>query len=160
MEAIEYNFFESNLAYASILRAVAGERILGTSLTIQLLDHCVRQWLSRKGFETDKDIEELIKLVGSLAEGLLVLLCCLPKRYGAGGAHFRKRAASAREPKYSKELLRAVRELQLGKVQEKLNCSNLDKDDHDKVPDVIQINISQKTLGRPTDGKGWAERQW
>src|ERR1700722_1616130 len=88
LEAIEYNFFENSHAHASILRAVAEEKALGTPLTIQLLDCWVRQWLSRKGFETNEDIEQLIKVVGSLTDALLVLLCALPKQYVTPRAPF------------------------------------------------------------------------
>jgi hypothetical protein len=153
MEAIEYNFFENNRACASIFRAVAEEKTLGTSLTIQLLDCWVRQWLSRKGFETNEDIEELIKLVGSLTDGLFALLCCLPKRHGVRHVRFHEKSVTRGGPKYSKELLWAVRKLQSEKVRKTSNCSDLDEDDHDKVPDIVQVNISQKTLGQPTDGK-------
>jgi hypothetical protein len=134
---------------------VAEGKTLGTPLTIQLLDCWVRQWLLRKGFETNEDIEQLIKLVGSLADGLLVLLCCLPRRrrHRVGPVRLHKKKV-IRESKYSKELLQAVRKLQLEKVQKTFNCSDLDEYDHDKVPDIMQINISQKTLGQPTDGKG------
>jgi hypothetical protein len=105
MEAIEYNFFENNRACASIFRAVAEEKTLGTSLIIQLLDYWVRQWLSCKGFETNEDIEELIKLIGSLTDGLFALLCCLPKRHGVRYVRFHEKSVTRGGPKYSKELL-------------------------------------------------------
>jgi hypothetical protein len=152
MEAIEYNFFENNLAYASIFRAVAKEKTLGTSLTIQLLDCWVRQWLSRKGFDTNEDIEELIKVAGSLTDGLFVLLCCLPKRHGVV-RHIRFHGKSVtRGPKYPKELLSAVRKLLSEKFRKNSNCSDLDEDNHDKVPDIIQVDISREALGQPPDG--------
>ena len=83
MDAINFNFFENRHAHDCIFRALAEEKTSGTPLEIEQLDSGTRQWLDRKGFRTNEDIEELAKLVGFLAEGLFVLLCSLPP-YGKG----------------------------------------------------------------------------
>lgn len=151
MEAIDYNFFENNSSCASILRGVVEEKTSGTPLTIQLLDSGLRHWLTRKGFETDEDIEELVKLVGgSLAEGLFVLLCCLPRRYGIGRARLRTKSV-VRGPKCSKELFMAVKKLREEKVKKNFNCLNIDEDDHDKVPNVTRISVLRKPSYHGTD---------
>jgi hypothetical protein len=131
IEGINYNFFENNRSYGRILRAIAEERTSGPQLATQLLDPGLRQWLARKGFQTNDDIEELIKLAGSLADGLLVLLCCLPRQRGVNAVRFRKERV-IKGPKYPKELLTAVRKLRLEKVNKYSNCPSLDEDDHDK----------------------------
>jgi hypothetical protein len=114
----------------------------------------VRQWLARKGFETDEDIEELVKLVGgSLAEGLFVLLCCLPRRCGVGRARLRRKSV-VRGPKYSKELLMAVKKLREEKVKKNFNCPSIDEDDHDKVPDVTRISVLRQSSYHGTDDQG------
>jgi hypothetical protein len=79
IDAIDHNFFENNRACASIFNAIAEEKAFGTSLTIEQIGSGTRQWLARKDFQTNEDIEELVKLVGSLTEGLFVLLCSLPQ---------------------------------------------------------------------------------
>jgi hypothetical protein len=79
IDAINHNFFENNRACACIFNAIAEEKAFGTPLTMEQLGSGTRQWLARKGFQTNEDIEELTKLVGSLAEGLFVLLCSLPQ---------------------------------------------------------------------------------
>jgi hypothetical protein len=153
IEAIDYNFFENNSSCASILRGVVEEKSSGTPLTIQLLDSGLRQWLARKGFETDEDIEELVKLVGgSLAEGLFVLLCCLPRRYGVGRPRLRKKSV-IRGPKYSKELFMAVKKLREEKVKKNFNCPNIDEDDHDKVPDVTRIERDEELEDDPEESE-------
>jgi hypothetical protein len=153
IEGINYNFFENNRSYGCILRAIAEEKTSGPRLTIQLLDPGLRQWLARKGFQTNDDIEELTKLVGSLADGLLVLLCCLPRQSGVNAVRVRKERV-IKGPKYPKELLTAVRKLRLEKVNKYSNCPSLDEDGHDKVLSTARINISQKALGQPADGEG------
>ena len=64
-----------------------------------------------------KSMKELTKLVGSLAEGLLVLVCSLPKRAHGEVGHARSHKKTIfKGSKYSKELLTAVRELRQEKV--------------------------------------------
>lgn len=152
-ESINYNFFENNQACASIFRAVAEEKTSGIPLTIDLIEPGVRQWLARKGFQTDEDIEELTGLVGSLGDGLFVLLCSLPKRpNGTVGRVSSGEKRVVKGPKCSKELLTAVRNLRQEKIRK--NYPDLAEDDHDKLPDVARINISQKRSDQDTSGDG------
>jgi hypothetical protein len=121
INGIDHNFFENKRAYAGIFNAIAEEKAFGTPLTIEQLDSGISQRLARKGFQTNEDIEELTKLVGSLTEGLFVLLFSLPQN----GCRVIKLGRPRKEkvlkvPKYSKELLTAVRKLQQEKVQKNL----------------------------------------
>jgi hypothetical protein len=154
MEAIDYNFFENNPSCASIFQAVASEKTSGMPLTIDLLDSGVRQWLARKGFQTNEDIEALIKLAGSLADGLFVLLCCLPRRpYGSGRPRLRKKRV-VKGPKYSKDLFNAVKKLRLEKVRKNFGYLGLPEDDLDKVPDLARISVSRHSSYLGDDGEG------
>ena len=56
-------------------------------------------------------------------------------------------------PKYSKELLTAVRKLQQEKVQKNFFCPDLEEDGHDKVPVVARINVSRQSSYQPTDSR-------
>jgi hypothetical protein len=153
MESIEYNFFENNLACASIFRAVAEEKTSGIPLTIDLIEPGVRQWLVPKGFQTDEDIKELTDLVGSVADGLFVLLCCLPQRpNGTVGRAYSRKKRVVKGLKYSKELLIAVRNLQQEKIRK--NFPDLVEDGHDKLSDVARITVSQRRSDQDTGGDG------
>jgi len=153
MEAINCNFFENNLACASIFRAVAEEKTSSIPLKIDLLDSGLRQWLARKGFQTDDDIKELTDLVGSLADGLLILLCTLPRHRKVIVSRVCSREKQVvKGPKHSKELLTAVRNLRQEKIRE--IYPDLVEDDHDKLPDVARINVSQKQSDQDTGGDG------
>ena len=44
---------------------------------IATLGDCVRQWLYRKGFETDLEIEELCKTSGGKIGEAMHMLCCV-----------------------------------------------------------------------------------
>ena len=110
--------FENYRAYNYIFRALVEEKSSGIPLTIERLDAGTRQWLDHKGFQTNEEIEELAKLVGSLAQGLIVLVCSLPKRGHGEVSHVRpQRKTISKEHKYPKELLTAVRKLRQEKVQ-------------------------------------------
>jgi hypothetical protein len=153
INAIDHNFFENNRACASIFNAIAEEKAFGTSLTIEQIGSGTRQWLARKGFQTNEDIEELTKLVGSLTEGLFVLLCSLPQNSYRVVRRGRPRKEKVlKGPKYSKELLTAVRKLQQEKVQKNIFCPDLEEDGHDKVPVIARINVSRQSSYQPTDG--------
>jgi len=154
IDAIDHNFFENNRACACIFNAIAEEKAFGTPLTMEQLGSGIRQWLARKGFETNEDIEELTKLVGSLTEALLVLLCSLPRnrnRVVGRGRPRKKRVVKG--PKYSKELLAAVRKLRLEKVQKNFICPDLEEDSHDKVPVVARIDVSRQSSYQPANGR-------
>ena len=160
MSAINYNFFENHHAHDCIFRALVEERTSGIPLEIEQLDSEIRQWLDRKGFRTNEDIDELAKLVGSLAEGLFILLCTLPPR--AKGEVGRVRPAKekvVRVHKYSKELVTAVKDLRQEKLQKNSIYPDLEENDHDKVPIVARINVSQQSPYQPTYGrKGLEDR--
>jgi hypothetical protein len=154
MDAIDYNFFENHLAHECIFRALAEERTSGTPLEIDQLDFGTRQWLGHKGFQTDEDIEELTTLVGSLAEGLFVLLCSLPQRAKGEVGHARSRKKGvARVHRYSRELFTAVRKLREEKVQKNFIYPDLEEDGHEKVPVIAQISVSRQLSYQPTDGR-------
>ena len=154
MDNIDYNFFENNHACGCIFRALTEEKASGIPLTIEQIDSGTRQWLTRKGFQTDEDIKELTKLVGSLAEGLLVLVCSLPKHAHGEVGHARSHKKTIyKGSKYSKELLTAVRELRQEKVQKNFICPDLEEDSHDKVPIIARINVSRQSSYQPTGGR-------
>jgi hypothetical protein len=153
-EAIDYNFFENNRSCASIFRAVASEKTSGRPLTIDLVDSGVRQWLARKGFQTNEDIEALTKLAGSLANGLFVFLCCFPRRpYGSGRPRLREKRV-VKGPKYSKDLFNAVKKLRLEKVRNNFGYLDLLEDGLDKVPDLARISVSRQSSYQCNDGEG------
>src|SRR6266496_1751656 len=135
MKDIDDNFFENNLTYSSIFRVIAEKKTTSVPLTIDLLDSGLRQWLARKGFQTDKDIKELMGLSGSLADGLYILILSLPKRPKTPINRVCSRGRRAwNRSKYPKELLTAVRNLQQEKIRK--YCPALAEEDHDKLPYV------------------------
>jgi len=160
MDHIDHNFFENNRACGCIFRALTEEKSSGKPLTIEQLDPGTRQYLARKGFQTNEDIEELGKLAGSLATGLLVLVLTLPQHPRGKVGHTRTRPRQKQTfqgPKYSKELLAAVRKLREEKVQKNFNCTNPEEDCHDKVPVVTRINVSQQSSNQPADASDGQE---
>jgi hypothetical protein len=130
-------------------------------LTIGKLDPGTRQWLARKGFQDDEDIEELAKLVGSLSKGLIVLVCSLPKHAHGEVCHapyLKKKIFKGL--KYSKELLTAVRELRQKKIRKNFStCPNLEEDSYDKVPAVARINTPRQSPYWPIHGREGQEER-
>jgi hypothetical protein len=154
MDGINHNFFENHHSYGYIFRALAEEKASGILLIIEQIDSGTCEWLTRKGFQTDEDIKELTKLVGSLAEGLLVLLVSLDRRaQGKVGIACSRKGRVVTERKYSKELLTAVRKLRQEKVQENFFGTDLEEDGYDKLPAVARISISRQSSYQPTDGR-------
>lgn len=71
---------ESGLTLIQILRRVVSEREGLEKMTSATIPEGLRAWLHRKGFVNDKDVEELEKAAGSMAEALLMLIHILPRQ--------------------------------------------------------------------------------
>ena len=140
VKSINHNYFENNRSYGLILQMVVAERDGDEPVTLSTLDEGLRQWLSRKGFRSDDDLNELLELTGSLSHALFLLMCSLPKHYrGRPSIRPDQKKVIRAGRKFTKELLDNVRGLQQRKVLEMLDGTREDENLPDELPVIARI---------------------
>ena len=119
---------------------VVAERDGDEPITLPTLDEGLRQWLSRKGFRSDDDLNELLELTGSLSQALFLLMCSLPKHHrGRPSIRPDQKKVIQAGRKFTKELLDNVRGLQQRKVLEMLDGTREDENLPDELPEIARI---------------------